>query len=44
MRIKVFCMDAFGHIVGGLVTSSEETANAYIARKHSCGLITIKTR
>ena len=43
MKIKVYCMDAFGRIVCGIVTSSEATAADYINRKQANGLITIKT-
>lgn len=44
MKIKVYCMDAFGRMVCGIVTSSEATAADYINRKQEKGFITIKTR
>lgn len=44
MKIKVYCMDAFGRIVCGIVTSNETTAAEYINRKQEKGFITIKTR
>lgn len=44
MTIKVYCMDAFGRIVCGIITSNEATAADYINRKQEKGFITIKTR
>ncbi len=42
-KIRIFCMDALGHIVGGMMTTNEATATAYIERKQANGFITIKT-
>lgn len=44
MKIKVYCMDALGNIVCGIVTSNEALAADYINRKQEKGFITIKTR
>ena len=42
-KIHVFCMNENGHIVGGLATTNERTAAAYMQRKNNAGLVTIKT-
>ena len=42
MKIRIFCMDAAGQIVCGLLTSNNETAAAYIQRKTAAGLVAIK--
>ena len=42
MKINIYCMDAAGRIVCGLLTGNETTAAAYIQRKTAAGLVTIK--
>ena len=42
-QIRIFVMDALGHIAGGMMTTNEATATAYIERKQANGLLTIKT-
>ena len=42
MKINIFCMDADGRIVCGLLTNNNETAAAYIQRKTAAGLVAIK--
>lgn len=41
MKISVYCMNAEGQIVCGLITHNEKMAKEYIARKNRQGLITI---
>ena len=42
-KIRIFCMDALGRVVCGMMTTNEATATAYIERKQANGLLTIKT-
>ena len=42
MKINVYCMDAAGRIVCGLLTNNETAAAAFMLRKQEKGLITIK--
>ena len=42
MKYRIFCMDAAGRIVCGLLTSNETAAAAFMQRKQERGLITIK--
>lgn len=41
MKISVYCMNAEGQIVCGLVTHSSGAAKEYAARKNRKGFITI---
>lgn len=42
MKYNIYCMDAAGRIVGGLLTSNQATAAAYVQRMTKNGFITIK--
>lgn len=42
MKINIYCMDAAGRIVCGLLTSNETTAAAFMQRKQEKGFIIIK--
>ena len=42
MKINVYCMDAAGRIVCGLLTSNETAAAAFMQRKTAAGLVAIK--
>lgn len=42
-KIRIFCMDALGRVVCGMMTTNEQTATDYINRKQANGFITIKT-
>ena len=44
MKIKIYCMDAEGRIVCGMMTHNEKTAGDYVRRKNAIGLITITKR
>ena len=42
-KIVIYCMNAEGRVVCGMMTTNEQTATDYINRKHQNGLLTIKT-